>query len=75
MWSVGPSSICRFSQRSIKRQVEANEAAFEATSATYRKTVLTAVADVEVALTRLARSEDRRRQLLDAETQQRGWRP
>jgi len=55
----------------MKSRVKANEAAFEATSASYRKSVLSAVADVEVALTRMARSEDRRRQLLDAEDQQR----
>ncbi len=72
MWSVGPQfHLPIFTSGRLKRQVEANQAVFEATSATYRKTVLTAVADVEVALTRLARSEDRRRQLLDAETQQR----
>jgi NodT family efflux transporter outer membrane factor (OMF) lipoprotein len=72
MWSVGPQiHLPLFTSGRLKRQVEANQAAFEAASATYRKAVLTAVADVEIALTRLARSEDRHRQLLDAETQQR----
>ena len=72
MWSVGPQfHLPIFTSGRLKRQVEANQAAFEAASATYRKAVLTAVADVEIALTRMARSEDRRRLLLDAETQQR----
>jgi NodT family efflux transporter outer membrane factor (OMF) lipoprotein len=72
MWSVGPQvHLPIFTSGRLKRQVEANQAAFEAASATYRMAVLTAVADVEIALTRLARSEDRHRQLLDAETQQR----
>jgi len=72
MWSVGPQvHLPIFTSGRLKRQVEANQAAFEAVSATYRKAILIAVADVEIALTRLARSEDRHRQLLDAETQQR----
>ncbi len=72
MWSVGPQfHVPIFNNGQMKSRVKANEAAFEATSASYRKSVLSAVADVEVALTRMARSEDRRRQLLDAEDQQR----
>jgi NodT family efflux transporter outer membrane factor (OMF) lipoprotein len=72
MWSVGPQvHLPIFNRGLLKSQVKVNEAAFEAASASYRKAVLTAVADVEVALTRMARSEDRRRQLVDAEAQQR----
>jgi NodT family efflux transporter outer membrane factor (OMF) lipoprotein len=72
MWSLGPQfHVPIFNSGKLKSQVQANEAAFDTASATYRKAVLTAVADVEVALTRLARSEDRRRQLLDAEARQR----
>jgi len=72
MWSVGPQvHLPIFNSGLLASQVRANEAASEAASAAYRKAVLNAVADVEVALTRLARSEDRRHQLLDAETLQR----
>jgi NodT family efflux transporter outer membrane factor (OMF) lipoprotein len=72
MWSLGPQfHLPIFNSGQLKNQVKANEAAFEAASANYRKVALSAVADVEVALTRMARSEDRRRQLLDAEAQQR----
>ena len=72
MWSLGPQfHVPIFNRGQLKNRVEANEAAFEAVSASYRKAVLTAVADVEVALTRMARSEERRRQLLDAEARQR----
>ncbi len=72
MWSVGPQfHLPLLDGGRLKSQVQANEAAFEAASATYRKAVWTAMADAEVALTRVARSEDRRRQLLEAETQQR----
>ncbi len=71
MWSLGPQfHLPIFNSGQLKNQIEANEAAFEAASASYRKAVLSAVADVEVALTRMARSEERRRQLLDAEAQQ-----
>jgi NodT family efflux transporter outer membrane factor (OMF) lipoprotein len=72
MWSLGPQvHVPIFDRGQLKNRVAANEAAFEAASASYRKAVLAAVADVEVALTRMARSEDRRRQLLDAEARQR----
>jgi NodT family efflux transporter outer membrane factor (OMF) lipoprotein len=72
MWSVGPQvHLPIFNSGRLKGQVKANEAAFEAASASYRKVVLNALADVEVALSRVARSEDRRRQLQQAETQQR----
>jgi NodT family efflux transporter outer membrane factor (OMF) lipoprotein len=72
MWSLGPQfHLPIFDSGQLKNQVQANVAAFEAASSTYRKAVLIAVADVEVALTRMSRSEDRRRQLLDAEAQQR----
>lgn len=72
MWSVGPQfHLPLFDSGRLKGQVQANEAAFEAASASYRKAVLAAMADAEVALTRMARSEDRRRQLLEAESRQR----
>jgi NodT family efflux transporter outer membrane factor (OMF) lipoprotein len=72
MWSLGPQfHMPIFNSGRMKNQVKANEAAYEAASASYRKAVLFAVADVEVALTRMARSEDRRRLLLEAEAQQR----
>jgi NodT family efflux transporter outer membrane factor (OMF) lipoprotein len=64
MWSIGPQMhLPLFQSGRLRSQVKANEAAYEAASATYRKAVLSAVADVEVALTRMARSEERRQQL------------
>ncbi len=71
MWSVGPQvHLPLFQSGRLKHQVKANEAAFEATAASYRKAVLVALGDVEVALTRVARSEERRQQLLAAEALQ-----
>lgn len=67
-WSVGPQlNLPLFNRGKLKNKVRANEAAFDTATATYRKSVLTAVADVEVALTRVAKSEDRRLRLEDAE--------
>lgn len=67
-WSLGPQlSLPLFNRGKLKNKVRANEAAFDAATATYRKSVLTAVADVEVALTRVAKSEDRRVRLEEAE--------
>jgi NodT family efflux transporter outer membrane factor (OMF) lipoprotein len=71
-WSLGPQvHLPMFDSGRLKNQVKANEAAFEAASAGYRKAVLGAVADVEMALTRMARSEDRRHQLEEAKDRQR----
>ncbi|WP_005036613.1 efflux transporter outer membrane subunit [Holophaga foetida] len=67
-WSVGPQlSLPLFNRGKLKNKVRANEAAYDAATATYRKSVLTAVADTEVALTRVAKSEDRRLRLEDSE--------
>ena len=63
MWSVGPQlHMPLFTQGRLKNQVTANTAAFDAARATYRKTVLEALSDVEVALTRLSQGEERRTQ-------------
>lgn len=71
MWSVGPQvHLPIFQSGRLRSQVKANEAAYEASSATYRKAVLSAVADVDLALTRLARSEERRQQLQAAAAHQ-----
>ena len=71
MWSIGPQvHLPIFQNGRLRSQVKANEAAYEAASATYRKAVLSAVADVDVALTRLARSEDRRQHLQAAAAHQ-----
>jgi NodT family efflux transporter outer membrane factor (OMF) lipoprotein len=71
-WSVGPQlHLPLFNSGRLKSQVKASEAAYDAASASYRKTILGAVADTEVALTRMARSEDRRHQLEEAEARQR----
>lgn len=64
MWSVGPQMhLPLFTQGRLKNQVAANVAAYDAARATYRKTVLEALSDVEVALTRLSRGEERRLQM------------
>lgn len=66
-WSVGPQlSVPIFNRGKLNNKVRANEAAFDAASAIYRKSVLAAVADVEVALNRVAQSEERRLRLTEA---------
>jgi NodT family efflux transporter outer membrane factor (OMF) lipoprotein len=71
MWSIGPRVyLPLFDRGRIRSQVKANEAAYDAASASYRKTVLMAFADVEVALSRIAFSEERRSLLSGAESQQ-----
>jgi NodT family efflux transporter outer membrane factor (OMF) lipoprotein len=71
-WSVGPQvHLPLFNGGRLKSQVKASEAAYDAAQASYRKAVLTAVADAEVALTRMARSEERRQSLQEAEARQR----
>ena len=70
-WSLGPQfSLPLFNQGLLKAQVRANQAGYDAALATYHKAVLTALADVDVAFTRLAQDERKRQQLLDAEARQ-----
>ena len=70
-WSLGPRlSLPLFSSDRLANQVKANEAALDAARASYRKTLLGAVADVDAALSRLSRYELRRTQLVQAEAQQ-----
>jgi len=70
-WSLGPQlSLPLFNQGLLKSQVRANQAAYDAALATYHKAVLTALADVDVAFTRLAQDERKRQQLLEAEARQ-----
>ena len=60
-WSVGPHlSLPLLNQGRLKSQVEASAAARDAAAAGYRKAVLEALADVEVALARMSRAEERR---------------
>jgi NodT family efflux transporter outer membrane factor (OMF) lipoprotein len=71
-WSLGPQySLPLFDQGLRKAQVRANQAAFDAALATYHKAVLSALADVDVAFTRLAQNERKRQRLLAAEDRQR----
>ncbi|MDR3672280.1 MAG: efflux transporter outer membrane subunit [Holophaga sp.] len=71
-WGLGPQfSLPLFNQGRLKAQVRANQAAYDAALATYHKAVLTALADVDVAFTRLAQDERKRQQLLDGEARQR----
>jgi len=70
-WSLGPQfSLPLFNQGRLKSQVQANQAAYDASLASYHKAVLSALADVDVAFTRLAQDERRRARLLDAEARQ-----
>jgi len=63
-WSLGPQfSLPVFNQGSLKSQVLANQAAYDAALASYHKAVLGALADVDVAFTRLAQDERGRGQL------------
>lgn len=71
-WSLGPRlALPLFNQGRLKSQVRANQAGYDAALATYHKAVLTALADVDVAFTRLAQDERKRQQLLEAEAGQR----
>jgi NodT family efflux transporter outer membrane factor (OMF) lipoprotein len=71
-WSLGPQfTLPLFDQGLLKSQVQARKAAFDAALATYHKAVLAALADVDVAFTRLAQDERKRQQLLEAEARQR----
>jgi len=71
-WSLGPQlALPLFNQGRLKSQVRADQAAYDAVLATYHKAVLTALADVDVAFTRLAQDERRRQQVLGAEQRQR----
>jgi NodT family efflux transporter outer membrane factor (OMF) lipoprotein len=71
MWSIGPQiSLPLFNGGRLQNQVRANEAAFDGVRASYRKAVLTAVADAEVALSRLGQNEERRQRLLSAQARQ-----
>ena len=71
-WSLGPQlSLPLFNRGLLKSQVRASQAAFDAALAGYHKSVLAALADVDLAATRLARNEQKRQQLLAAEAQQR----
>ena len=67
-WNAGPQlSLPLFSRGRLKQQVKASEAARDAAEAAYRKAVLAAVADAEVALVRLGRCEESRRRMEEAE--------
>ena len=70
-WSIGPQiSMPLFNGAKLKGQVAVQKAAYEASLAAYRKAVLNALADVEVALNRLAQSEQRHQSVREAETAQ-----
>lgn len=70
-WSLGPQfSLPLFNQGLLKAQVRAHQAAYDASLAIYHKAVLVALADVDMAFTRLAQDERKRQQLLDAEARQ-----
>ena len=62
-WSLGPQfSLPLFNSGRLKSQEHMNEAALEAAVQGYRKAVYAALADTELALTRIARDEDQRQQ-------------
>ena len=64
-WSIGPQfTLPIFNGQRLQNQVKANQAAFDVASANYKKVVLNAVNDVELALNRIGRNEESRQQLL-----------
>ncbi len=70
-WSIGPQfSLPIFNGQRLQNQVKANQAAFDVASENYKKSILNAVGDVEIALSRVSRNEESRRQLLAALDQQ-----
>jgi NodT family efflux transporter outer membrane factor (OMF) lipoprotein len=70
-WSLGPQfSLPLFNRGLLRSQVKAQQAAFDAALGTYHKAVLGALADVDVAFTRLSTSETRRARLKEAEERQ-----
>lgn len=70
-WSLGPQfSLPLFNHGLLKGQERASRAALDAALATYHKAVLQALADTDVAFTRMARSEEARRQAEDARDRQ-----
>lgn len=70
-WSIGPGvSFPLFNKGRLDAQVKAKQAAFQAALANYRKSVLNAVADVELALSRMSSSAAKLEQLQQAHTRQ-----
>ncbi|MBC3860526.1 efflux transporter outer membrane subunit [Undibacterium jejuense] len=70
-WSIGPQfSLPIFNGRRLQNQVKSNQAAFDVASDNYKKSILNAIGDVEIALSRVSRNEESRRQLLTALDQQ-----
>jgi len=70
-WSLGPKlNLPLFNSGRLREQVKANEAALDVAKAGYRKTLVGALADVEVALARMSRNETRRQQMLQLQAQQ-----
>lgn len=62
-WSLGPQfSLPLLNRGRLHARVAANQAAFSASAAAYQKSVLTALADVEVALSQLATALDSQQQ-------------
>ncbi|MBV8124006.1 MAG: TolC family protein, partial [Paucibacter sp.] len=70
-WSLGPKlSLPLFNSGRLGAQVQSNEAALQLAKARYRKTLAGALADVEVALTRMSRDEAHRQQVQQLQAQQ-----
>lgn len=70
-WSLGPQlSLPLFNGGQLKRQEQAQRAALDAALATYHKAVLAALADTDLAFTRMARSEAARAQTEEARDRQ-----
>lgn len=70
-WSIGPSLyLPLFSGGRLRNQVIAKEAALEESKSSFQKTLLTAMGEVEVALTQLNRSATRREEMRNAAEEQ-----
>lgn len=70
-WSIGPSlSLPIFNHGRLRNQIKANQAGFEVALATYRKTILNAVGEVELALNRINENEAKYKLLNEAKAKQ-----
>jgi NodT family efflux transporter outer membrane factor (OMF) lipoprotein len=69
MWSLGPQLSLPLFNPGLRGQAKAGAAGYDAALAGYHKAVLAALADVDVAFTRMARNEDKRQSLLAAEVE------
>ena len=70
-WNIGPSlSFPIFNYGRLRNQINANQAGFEMALASYRKTILNAVTEVEIALNSITENETKFKLLNEAKAKQ-----